>query len=74
MTSCAYRAQQRRHLPGWTTRGGQEVVNRRLIRANRQRHHLTMSGQMPSGSGAYFGSTDIAAGNSTYLEVQTSAG
>ncbi|WNG57116.1 hypothetical protein F0U59_21860 [Archangium gephyra] len=34
--------------------------------------HLSISGQMPSGSGAYFGSMDIAAGNSTFLEVQTS--
>jgi hypothetical protein len=34
--------------------------------------HLTLSGQLPSGSGAYFGSTDIAAGGSTFLEVQTS--
>jgi len=33
---------------------------------------LTLSGQMPSGSGAYFGSTQIAAGSSTFLEVQTS--
>lgn len=32
--------------------------------------HLTLSG-MPAGSGGYFGSTDIAAGGSTFLEIQT---